>query len=377
MLAMTPGGATKGRGDQATVPNIRFTRASAEHTEPATDRSVTAAQFGAGPTTVAFEVPAFGYLRDLLILVQATAGVAGLNNAVALADAPWSAINSITFKDVNGGFIYGPISGFQAMAAAKFGGYNYQDNPTSDPNYSAVAVTGNFSFLLRLPLEVIARDALGALPNLNSASAYRVEISIADNAAVYSTSPDTLPGVRIRAWSEEWAKPSAADPRGNPQNQAPPFERTTQFWSVATKSFGGSGAQTVRFDRVGNFIRNFGLIFRDAAGLREGDTFSETLQLKLDGQLLEDELTIIRRSKMTQRYGYAMPAMATDTDFNEGVVWYDFCHDFDGKPGGELRDLWLPTVQSSRLELTLTIGEAGTLEILTNDVAIAAQEVAA
>lgn len=375
MLAMNQNG-QKSRGEQQQAPAVRFTRASSEHTEPASDHSIAPASFAAGPNNIAFEVPAFGYLRDLLILVQATGGAAGLNNAVARADAPWSAIKTITFKDVNGGFIYGPISGYQAFLAAKWGGYNYQDNPVGDPNYSAIATTGNFSFLLRLPLEVIARDALGALPNLNSAAAYRVEIVIADDGEVYSTAPDTKPTVRVRSWIEAWAKPSAADPRGNPQHQAPPFERTTQFWSVATKSFGGSGAQTFRFDRVGNFIRHLGIVFRDNTGAREGDTFSETLQLKLDGQLIEDEMTIIRRSKMNQRYGYTLASMAT-ADFDEGVVWYDFAHDFDGKPGGELRDLWLPTVQSSRLELTLTIGEAGTIEILTNDVAIAAQEVAA
>lgn len=375
LAGMSGGAATKARGD-VQAPATRFTRASMEHDEPAVDESFTAAEFGAGPVNLSFEVPAFGYLRDLVLLVEATSGAAGLATVAAEPDAPFSAIRSITFKDVNGGFVYGPYSGFQFMLSNKWGGYGYDDNPENDPNYSAVDTAGDFAFVLRIPLETIARDALGSLPNLNSASQYRVEIVVADDADVYATPPDTLPGIRIRGYMENWSKPSAQDPRGNPQNTTPPFERTTQFWSVSEKAFGGSGTQRVRLDRVGNFIRNIGFVFRDSGGDREGDTFPSSLKLTLDGQLLHDELTVLRRSKMQRRYGYSLASIDTQ-DFDEAVVWYDFTHDFDGKPGGELRDLWLPTVQSTRLELEFNAGEAGTLEILTNDVAIAAQEVAA
>lgn len=375
LAGMSGGSATKQRGEEQR-PATRFTRASMEHDEPAEDESITASQFDTGGVTVSFGVPAYGYLRDLVVLVEATSGAAGLNNAVAQPDAPFSAIRSITFKDVNGGFIYGPYSGFQWFLSNKWGGYGYDDNPVNDPNYSAVDTDGNFAFVLRIPLEVIARDALGALPNLNSASQYRVEIVFDDDTAVYSTSPDTLPGLRVRAYLEAWSKPSAQDPRGNPQKTTPPFERTTQMWSVSEHAFGGSGLQRVRLERVGNFIRHLGFVFRDSSGDREGDTFPTSLKLSLDGQLLHDELTILRRSKMQRRYGYSLNGI-DNADFDEAVVVYDFSHDFDGKPGGELRDLWLPTVQSTRLELEFDAGEAGTLEILTNDVAIAAGNEAA
>lgn len=377
MTLVTPAATKNKRGDtEPQQPAIRFTRASMEHDEPAFDETISAGDF-ASSQNIQVEVPAFGYARWLTLFVQTDGnGAAGLNNAVAETDAPWSFISSITFKDVNGGFIYGPYTGFQMFLSNKWGGYGFDDDPENDANFSTVDTDGEFTYVLRIPLEVIARDALGALPNLNSASAYRIEIVTGADSAVYSTSPDTLPAVRVRGFLEAWSKPSAQDPRGNPQSTNPPFERTTQFWSVSTKSFGGSGSQKVRLDRVGNFIRNVGFVFRDSTGDREGDTFSTTMKLTLDGQLLHDELTVLRRSKMGRRYGYSLASISTQ-DFDEGVVWYDFTHDFDGHPGGELRDLWLPTVQSTRLELELTIGEAGTLEILTNDVAIAAGEVAA
>lgn len=361
------------RGDKER-PAVRFTRAAMEHTEPGGhDSTVSAATFGSGPTTVTFDVPAHGYLRRLMLLVESDGnGAAGLATVAAAADAPWSFIKSVTFKDVNGGNIVGPISGYILYLINKWGGYGYDDDPTNDPNYSAVDSDGEFSFRLDIPIEAIARDALGALPNLNSASAYKVELVIADDGDVYGTAPDTLPGVRVRAILDAWSKPSAQDPRGNPQATAPPFERTTQFWSRSSHSISGSGEFTARLPRVGNFIRNLIFVFRDSGDAREGDGFASTVKLTLDGQVIHNEPNGIRRAIMAEQYGYALSGI-DNGDLDEAVLVYPFTHDFDGKPGGELRDLWLPTVQSSRLEFTLAnAGEQGTLEVITNDVSIAA-----
>ncbi|MCP4229551.1 MAG: hypothetical protein GY771_05325 [bacterium] len=345
-----------------------------EHTEPGGyDATVSAATFGSGPTTLTFDVPAFGYLRRLLLLIEASGGDGTGGAAVAQADAPWSFIKSITFKDVNGGNIVGPLSGYQLYLLNKWGGYSHDDNPVNDPCYIAMDTDGDFSYRLDVPLEAIARDALAALPNLNSASAYKVELVVADDGDVYSTVPDTnLPDVRIRAILDAWSKPSAQDPRGNAQMTNPPNEKTTQFWSVATSAVSGAGEVTWRLPRVGNFLRNLIFVFRDSGGAREGDTFASTVKLMLDGQTIHNEPTAIRRAIMAEQYGYAIDPVAT-AGFDEAVLAYPFTHDFDGKPGGELRDLWLPTVQSSRLEITLAnAGEAGTVECLTNDISIAA-----
>jgi len=55
-------------------------------------------------------------------------------------------------------------------------------------------------------------------------------------------------------------------------------------------------------------------------------------------------------------------------DVPAGVFPYQFSHDVLGHAGDGTPELWLPTVQSSRLELQGTFA-AGDLEILTNDVA--------
>lgn len=359
------------QGNTPMVQERRFTRAAVEHTEPGDlDVTISSSDFDAGGQVLAFDVPAYGFARWITLLVQASGGAAGLNNAVARADAPWNLIQSITFKDVNGGHIFGPVSGYDMFLANKWGGYGFQDNPTALPTYSQVATSGNFSFSLNIPLEAIARDALGALPNRNSASTYRVELVLASDAVVYSTSPDTLPSIRIRAELNAWSKPSPTDPLGNPQRTAPPFDRTTQFWSKAQFAVSGAGTITHKLPKVGNFIRTLIFVFRDATGVREGDTFSDSVLISLDGQTLFSEPTLLRRAKMANQYGYTIAGM-DNGDFDEGVLVYPFSHDFDGKPGNELRDLWLPTTQATRLEIQLTHGEAGTLEVLTNDIAIA------
>lgn len=361
--------APKANGERPQVL-IPFTKASREHTEGAfVDNTVSAASFGAGPTQIGpFDIPAFGYARSILLLVQATGGAAGLNNAVSAADGPWSVIRSVVLKDVNGQPIIGPFTGYDLMLVNKWGGYSFDGDPTRHPSFSDVATTGNFTFRLRLPIEIVARNALGALANMNASSTYKLEITVADNADVYSTSPDTLPAVRFRAYLEAWAPPSAQDARGNPQETEPRGLGTTQYWSKATYNT-AVGANTIRLARVGNLIRTLIFVVRDENNAREGADAPDPLQLHLDGRIIHNEASLIRRDLMAERYGYALEAV-TNADDDEGVFVYDFSHDFDGKPGGELGDLWLPSVQSTRFEFVGTISNAaGTLDVLTNDIA--------
>jgi hypothetical protein len=71
--------------------------------------------------------------------------------------------------------------------------------------------------------------------------------------------------------------------------------------------------------------------------------------------------------------GVLTAALANDTagGLDNGVFLYDFTHEFDGTLGQENRDLWLPTLGSTRLELQGVFANAGQLTVLTNDVAIA------
>ena len=77
--------------------------------------------------------------------------------------------------------------------------------------------------------------------------------------------------------------------------------------------------------------------------------------------MIAGEPAFYRRAVMQEEYG--IPII-------DGVFVYDFTHDDDGHPGNEDRNLWLPTVQATRLEVQGSFGTNATnLEIITNDVA--------
>lgn len=353
----TPGDG--GPGAAPVIPSVPFVRASYQHTEPADlDRTLTALTASSqliGPV----DVPAYGYFRSLLILVQATGGAGAA--AVAQADAPWSAIGEIVLHDVNGAPIVGPFTGYDLYLAHKYGGYAFQDDPVSSPAYSAVAVTGNTSFLLRVPVEIADRDALGSLPNMNASSTYKLRITAAPNTSVYSTQPTTQPAWRFRAWAECWAPPSANNDLGQPQAVTPPAMGTTQMWTKFQDDI-ANGFNNVRFQRVGNLIRNLVLVYRNTSAARTETGLPTDLQLFVDGRLLTNEALLVRRHYTRER-GSSTAALDT------GVIVLDYCHDFDGKVGGEMRDNYLQTSTSTRLELQATFSAAGSLEILTNDIA--------
>lgn len=347
----------KGKGDAAALL-VPFTRASHEHVEPFMDVTQ---QLGAAAVNLPVaDVPAYGYLRAIFLRVDGTGGTGG--SAVGNEDAPWSVIGDISLSDVNGASIVGPFTGHDLFLANKYGGYNFWPDPTLSPIFSAVSSNGNFAFALRVPVEISARDALGAIPNENAASAYKLRVTIAASTGLFTTPPvTTLPAVRVRAWMEAWTQPNPSDLRGNPQEQQPREMGTLAFWTKNVKNV-SAGAQTIKLDRVGNLMRNLVLIFRNATPVRDSTDFPDPLQLVWDGRTILNIGRDVLRHYAWERYGFLAAALET------GVFVLDFTHDFDGHPGGELRDLWLATTQASRLELVGNFGVAGTLSILTNDV---------
>jgi len=348
---------------------IPFTRASREHTEPGADTTVNVADFTAGQKTLPImDVPAFGYARGLWILVEATGGI---GVSVFNPDGPWNFIQEITLSDVNGTQLVGPMSGLDLFLANKWGGYDFFARPDLDPHFSPGTADGNFAFMLWMPFEIVSRDALGALPNMNAASTYKLRIRTGSTADVYSVPPVPIPAVRVRTFLEAWAAPAESDPLGRPQAVRPPAMGTTQFWSKASFPI-ASGSNTVRLSRVGNFIRNLILVFRDAAGARDNTNLPDPIQLHLDGRIVRNESINLQRSRNARRYGADSVYSQTDT-LNDGVLVYPYTYDFDGHPGGEMRDLWMQTAQSTRLEIVGNFGTTGALDVLTNDIAPVAE----
>ncbi len=378
-------GNTSGTRTSAPVATVPFIRASSEHRE-STGIDVTRQLTAGNQDLGVFDIPAYGYLRSLLVVVTASGGTGA---PTFFEDYPWSVLQNIALTEPNGAVIAQFNSGYELMLANKWGGYRHVAgiDPRSSPAYQSGAANGDFTFVLRVPVEINLRDALGSLPNQNAAATFKLRMQLgsgAINGGLYTgTAPTVLPNVRVQVYLEAWDQPEAGQ-AGMSNQVTPPAMNTTQFWSSQIFNL-NTGMNTVRLTRVGNYIRNLILVCRRSGATNIRSTgasdFPDPATFFLDTRPLDTIPRGVWRHTMFERSGMGSRASAgvltapvpddSAGGLDAGVFVYDFTHEFDGSLGHENRDLWLPTLGSTRLELQGTFGGADVLTVLTNDVAIA------
>ncbi len=119
---------TRSRSASAPMATVPFIRASAEHREPTgidVSRLLTAADQELG----VFDVPAYGYVRSIVLLVEATGGVG--TAVTAAEDGPWNILKNLALTEPNGAVIAQFNSGYDLYLANKWGGY--RDSVGADP----------------------------------------------------------------------------------------------------------------------------------------------------------------------------------------------------------------------------------------------------
>lgn len=319
------------------------------------------------------DIPAYGFLRGLRIVVTNTANASG-GTQTAAEDAPFSVLQNIFVTEPNGAVVYQANSGYETYLHNKYGGYAYANDPRANVGvYTAVSATSAGSFALRIPIELRTRDGLGSLPNQNAAATFKLRLTIASAAAggpLFATNTNTTQStIRIQVFAEYWDQPPQSID-GVAAAQLPPGVSTTQFWTTQQFTV-NSGLNTIRLTRMGNYIRNLIFILRRAGTSRaNGETdWPDPAYLYVD---IHQQDAVVKNEWLTtiyERYGYATNGDAAGNKDN-GVYAYDFCHEFDGQVGHENNDLWLPTKASSRVEIQGTFANAGVLTVLTNDVAV-------
>lgn len=353
-------------GAATVAPAVPFIRASARHGEP-TGFDVTKTMTTSDQTLTVAEIPAYGYVRYIGILVEATGGTGGTPSVTLTEEGILAALKNIYFTEPNGAVIAQFDSSYDLYLANKWGGYANvigADVKTSPVYQNATSAFASFRWYLRIPIELNSRDALGSLPNQNAAATFKLRMTVAKVSDIATgTLPTTLPNVRVRVVTEAWDQPEIAS--GGATNQvSPPAVNTTQFWTSQSYTV-NSGQNTIRLTRVGNYIRTLGLKMRDASGsYANGETIwlnADPVYLYKDARPLDIIQPLIWQDDMFRKSGYTM---------DNGIRVYDFNSEFDGTYGHENRDLWLPTLGSTRLEFQFNASAAGTLQVLTNDVAI-------
>jgi hypothetical protein len=372
-------------GQTAVLPTVPFIRASAEHREPA-GIDISRVLTGADQDLGVFDIPAYGYVRRIVILVTASGGTGGTPAVTLHEDAPQRGLKNIALTEPNGAVLSQFDDGYEMHLANKWGGYRHAlgaDFKASPVHTDPGSTFASFAWMSAIPVELNLRDGLGSLPNQNAAATFKLRLTLAANT-VYGTGtfPTTLPTVRIRAYAECWDQPEAQT-AGATNQITPPAMNTTQFWSRQVYNV-AAGSNTIRLTRVGNYIRNLIMIYRTTTDGTRADAeadWADPLQIFLDTRPLDTIEFNNWRHQMYERTGYGgqygtasaqvAPQQNRARALDDGVRVYDFMHEFSGLLGQENRDLWLPTLGSTRLELQGSFVEAGTLTVLTNDVAIA------
>lgn len=326
-------------------------------------------------------IPPAGFLRGAFLLVESNASPNTNAATTFAANGPFNAIDTITLEDVNSAPIVGPLNGFDLYLINKYGGYAFVDDPRSSPIYLATtgssAAGGAFAFALRIPVELVDRDALGALPNKSGTAMFKVRIRLAATATIYGVAPNSTLTVRVRIQQVDWWDPDPTDLKGRPLAQNPPAVQTTQYWSKAAYAV-SAGDMRQQHERVGYLIRNLiGVLYDTSNSRTQGDAdWPDPFTIQFEANILFTRLRTLWRHYIAKDYGYtgATPDTAASRDY--GVYPIPFNMDFCHKPGWETRRGYLPTSSAARLEFQGTIGGSGahTLVLLTNDVAPARDE---
>ncbi len=328
-------------------------------------------------TMDSYEVDPTGFLSDLYILVEATSTASAA--VVFGPDGPFSALDSVTLNDTNNKPILGPLSGWDLYILTKYGGYTFCDDARNDPNFQT-ATSGSFTFCLRLPIELVHRDALGSIPNKSASATYTLNMTIAAMAAgaFVSVPQNALPSVRVRVQQEGWMDPNAVDSNGKPVAQNPPGGQTTQFWMKQTDTF-AFGSLFTRLKGIDANLRNLIFIIRDstassatAAASATGTSarnlgesnWPDPFVLQYETSTPVNRLKAIWKRKMLEDYGYiaAVGAGAQEAanSLDKGVFVLAWNKDFGLKPGAESRFGYLPCSASTPINISGSQGSNGT-----------------
>lgn len=368
-------------------PMIPFRRATTYRTSQADTTSgisVTAAQ-----QNIEFTLQGSGYIYGLDLDVQVvTAG-----NAAVTAyqeDAPWSALASIVFKDVQGELVN--LDGFSLRLANLYCGYKWNREDSAPTTTVAAAVAGSqgsldtgiyqqlsgngatggsFRFHLWVPVATNMRDVIGLLGNQDRAMRYQVRDDFAPSASIYSTAPTNAGAITIRRTYHSFAVPGDTNANGAKQQRVPDKFGVLHYTTMNRNVAAPAGGSTVNHPlaRLGNTIRTIILVLRSNGSRATAETNKPTLiTFKIGDVPIFSETPDHRRRLMYDRFGFDAPS---------GVYVYDAISDFGISAGAELGEdyWWTNGLVNAQFEIAYPSGFGSTnnsLTVITDDLQVPA-----
>jgi hypothetical protein len=364
---------------QEPVPgrSIPFRRATTFRTA---QLQTTAQLVTAGAQQVDVVIEGSGYIYGIDLHVFAT--TAGNSAATAFQeDAPWSALDTVVFRDVNGELVN--VTGFHLRVMNLYAGYvTFKDAPVTTETApstdtgnifnkitGAGATGGTFRYHLFVPCGLNRRDLRGILGNQDRAQKYSLRTDIAASASIWSTAPTTLPTQNIERMYENYAVPTSANANGAPQALYPDDFGILHYTTQSVNASPPQGSATINhfLSRLGNTIRVMALVIRVNGSRATAEANLPTrIQFNLGDTPLFVETVAYRRMLMYRRYGWDAP---------NGVLVYDFMTDISAIAGSELGDDYLFTngLVNAQFQITYPSGVGSTnnsLTVLTDDLVI-------
>jgi len=341
-------------------------------TENASDYNNSAVMTAAAKRLPDVRVEPDGWLRGIWVdFTMVTAA-----NAAAVAyveDGPWSAIDTVLFKDTGGEQIFGPFGGYDWMTVNKFGGYHAQGDPRQDPNFTAITgaggTGGSFHFVLYLPLEITKADSFGAVENRSENSIYRIELTMAASTAVYSVAPTTLGTMTVVTTQDAYTEPVAAMAlSGRPVSSAPPAAGSLQYWKQEYATLSAGVQSALITNGLGHGHRE--IIFklsRANTSRANGDAdWPNPLEVTLGTTRLRNLYKDAWITKMARDFELRSATADTAGGRENGVYPLWFNKDMGIKPGNDARRGTLRTKTGNTFKVRGSFGTAGTLYITSN-----------
>jgi len=323
-----------------------------------------------------------GFMSGLYILCETSIAASATGVVNYAEDAPFSIYDTIELDDTNSKPIFGPVTGWDAAIINKHGGYSHSDDPRNNSD-TFLLTSGSalaFGFVLRLPVELVHRDAFGSVPNKSASATYQLKLRLAGYAvgSVFNTVGAQTVTVRTRIQQFGWMDPQPVDIQGNPVQATPPANSTTQLWDKQDYQGLAAGALNQNLQGLDAMIRNLIFVLRDnsassataaasatssATPRHAGDiSFPDPFTLKY-----ETSVPILRLRKIWQHmigedfmYGAARGSLSTEAALSRDLGVYPevFTRDFGLKPGAESRYGYLPANSATTVKMSGTIAAA-------------------
>jgi hypothetical protein len=258
------------------------------------------------------------------------------------------------------------------MVMNKFGGYHAIGDPRADITYSATTGTGStggtFHFTLYMPLEVVARDALGVVQN-ESKPGWKIEIYMDSQANTYNQVPSVQGTMRIRGYPASYTEPAGASPNGRPFAKTPPLPGTLQYIKNESNIKGAGNFTYDLTNGIGFPIRNiiYKLIDTSTPTRAQGDVdWPDPFQLLIGNVQLRNLSKNRYLTKLGRDFGLFNTTADTALAKENGVFPFYFTLDFTKDPGAEVRFKYLDTQVNTLLRLTGSLAAGCTINAQVN-----------